>query len=703
MSQLNVDIAAQIAALESQQTQRKKQVSLAYEIDAIRASTQPKVDPIAIYETNMQAFQDYIPDIYNVFSTYQPAKFELAQVDELLHLIDIDNNFVLGEEYYRDSLIDFEQYRINPKMARLDFNKEADSVADFIHVKYLNQLIRLWRGYHEKHKEEFVLPEAINMMVCFGLGLGYFLPEMLGKHSVKRLYIYEPENDFFYASLFTLDWAGILKQLDENGGSIHFCLGANEDEFFTDISNEMMVKGRYDATFNFCYQHYQSEQVNKALEKFNAQNYHIAFGLGFFDDSLLALAHQYHTLNKHIPLLAVTDPLPECETLPVFILGNGPSLDEHIDYIIANRDKVLLASCGTTLRALHQYGIKPDFHLEMERTKQTYSVLKTISDDEYVKSIPLLTLNTITPDVTDLFDRKLMGLKAVEPSTYILQNEALGFDKERLALLTYSNPTVSNLALSYFTKMGFKNIYLFGVDLGFSGEAHHSKKSIYYDKAGDDKLLFDKKALSGFVAPGNHVEEVETTMIFQMSAKGLGELLTFYPDVNCYNLSNGIKIDNTISAYQKDIILPDVTLDKVELVDRILAHYSSDTRDLAVQYSAVLEQGVFSDFVDEMIALIKPTVDTRYDALQQLHQQFILLHSKYDTKHSFLVEMLRGTMQHCHAMIIKVLLLPADSEAGLVCYQQAINIFTAYLEEAKDKYQRELFKKDNTPLAKDWN
>ena len=295
-----------------------------------------------------------------------------------------------------------------------------------------------------------------------------------------------------------------------------------------------------------------------------------------------------------------------------------------------------------------------------------------------------------------------MGLKAVEPSTYILQNEELGFDKDRLALLIYSNPTVSNLALSYFTQMGFKNIYLFGVDLGFSGDAHHSKKSIYYDKAGDDKLLFDKKALSAFVAPGNHVEEVETTMIFQMSAKGLGELLTFYPDVNCYNLGNGIKIDNTIPAYPVDINLPDVSVDKVELVDRMLTHYASDTRDLAVQYSAVLAQQVFPDFVDEMIALVKPAVGSRYDALQQLHQQFILLHSKYDTKHSFLVEMLRGTMQHCHAMIIKVLLLPAESEQGLIGYQQAIDIFITYLEAAKDKYQRELLKKDNTQLPENW-
>ncbi|MDX2319107.1 MAG: DUF115 domain-containing protein [Moritella sp.] len=702
MDSLNLDISAQIATLEAQQQQRKKQVSLAHAIDAINARTQPIADPMALYSANMQAFKQYIPDVHQSFVNYQPSKFELAHVGDALHLVDVDNNLVLGENYFHDSLIDFEQYRINPQLARIDFEEEINSVGDFIHVKYLNQFIRALKGINQKHKAEFVLPEAVNMMVFFGLGLGYFLPEMLDKHSVKRLYIYEPENDFFYASLFTLDWASILQRLDESGSSLHLCLGADEELFFNDISHELMVKGRYDSTFSFCYQHYETEQTNSALEKFNQQNFHIAFGLGFFDDSLLALAHQYHTLNQHIPLLADVEPLPECETRSVFILGNGPSLDEHIEFIRAHRDKVLLVSGGTTIRALQQYGITPDFHLEMERTKVTYTVLKSVDDDEYLKSIPLLTLNTITPDVTNLFDRKLMGMKLQEPSTEIITNPKLGCDSDNLTTLIFANPTVSNLALSYFTRMGFKNIYLFGVDLGFAGKAHHSKKSIYYNQSGEDKLLFNKKELSSFVSSGNHAEEVETTMIFQMSGKGMGELLAYYPEVKCYNLGSGIKIENTIPTYQEDVVLTDEVFDKAEFVDRMLAHYSADTQVLAKQYSAILEQDIFADFVDKMIALIKSPIVTRYDALEQLHQQLKLLNSQYNTKHAFLVELLNGTLQHCHAALIKMLLLPASPEQGLIYYQQGLDIFINYLEAAKVKYQRELFEVDQTDVSGFW-
>lgn len=703
MDKLSHDIATEVEALERLQQQRKKRLDLAHEIDAIYQDVQmPVVDAQAQYAANMSAFKHYIPDIYESFVDYQPTKFELAQANNELHLVDADDNLVLGADYFRDSMIDFEQYRFNPQLTRVDFSDEIENPINFVHVKYLNQLTGLVNEVNSKHKQELILPEAVNMMVCFGLGLGYYLPLMLSKHHVKRLYIYEPEHDFFFASLFTLDWAGILQQLDANDSSLHLCLGANEDDFFADISNELILKGRYDSTFSFCYKHYATEQMDNALEKFNKQSFQVAFGFGFFDDSLLALAHQYHNLNKHVPLLAQAEPLPECDTRPVFVLGNGPSLDEHIEYIVANRDKVVLASCGTTLRALYQYGIKPDFHLEMERTRMTHSVLKSVGDDAYLKSIPLLTLNTISPDVVDLFDRKLMGLKMVEPSTEIIMNPELGCDNGNLAQLMYCNPTVSNLALSFFTRMGFKNIYLFGVDLGFTSDAHHSKKSIYYDKSGQDKQLFDKKSLASLTAPGNHVAEVETTIIFQMSAKGLGELLRLNPDVNCYNLGNGIRIDHAIPTLQADIKLPEQAFDKAKFVDEVFAHYAVATDKLSVQYADILQQDRFFEFVDEIISLIRQPVANRYDALHQLHQQFIVLHSKYKTKDAFLADMLRGTLQHCHASIIKMLLLPADAEQGLEYYQQGVEIFINYLEETKLKYSQQLFEADKSDVSDTW-
>lgn len=703
MDNLDQEIATQIADLERLQKQHEKNLSLAQEIDGIYANQRPpKVDAIAQYQANMAAFKQYIPDIYDSFIDYAPEKFELVEFDDELHLVDGQDNPVLGESYYRDGMIDFEKYRFKPQMTRVDFADDLENPINFVHVKYLNQMTTLVNEVSEAHKHELILPEAVNMMVCFGLGLGYYLPLMLEKHSVKRLYIYEPEHDFFYGSLFAIDWAGILAQLDETGSSLHLCLGANEDDFFADISEELINKGRYDATFSFCYKHYATEQMDNALKKFNKQSFEVAFGLGFFDDSLLALSHQYHNLNNQVPILAATTPLAEYCDKPVFILANGPSLDEHIDYIIANRDKVILASCGTTLRALYQYGIKPDFHLEMERTRMTHSVLKSVGDDDFVRSIPLLTLNTISPDVLDLFERKIMGLKMVEPSTEMLTNPELACDSDELAQLIFCNPTVANLALSFFVRAGFNKVYLFGVDLGFSSDAHHSKKSIYYDNDGKDKQFFDKKALSTLTAPGNRVDEVETTVIFQMSARGLERLLNRHPEVTCYNLGNGIKISNAPLIDSADIQLPDSIMDKEVFVNEFFAHYAVKSDNIAQQYADLLQQNLFTSFVEQMLSILDEVVSSRYDALNQLHQQFILLHSKYGTKDAYLADMLRGTLQHCHASLIKMLLLPSDPAQGLVYYQQGIAMFKLYLADTQAKYTEKLLEADKSDISDTW-
>lgn len=703
MDHLQQDIESKIADLERLQTIQQKNVDLALEIDALYQDKKiPTTDPIALYQANMDAFKEYIPDIYNSFANYRPEKFELAQVGNEYHLVDGENNLVLGQEYYRDGLVDFEKYRVKPMLSSVNFDNDLANPANFIHVDYLNQFTKMGRDVVEEHQHEFRLPEAVNMMVCFGLGLGYYIPLMLAKHKVKRLYIYEPENDLFYASLFSINWAEILTSLDEDGSSLHLCLGTDEDGFFADISKELILKGRYDATFSFCYKHYETEQMTKAMETFNKRSYELAFGLGFFDDSLLALAHQYHNLNSQIPLLANAKPIAEYCDKPVFILANGPSLDTHIEYIKANRDKVILVSGGTTLRALHQYDIKPDFHIEMERTRMTHSVLKSVGDDDYIRSIPLLTLNTMSPDVGDLFDRKIMGLKMMEASTAILMNPELGCNSENLAQLMYCNPTVSNLALSYFVRMGFKNIYLFGVDLGFAGESHHSKKSIYYDKDGKDKQFYNRDKMAHLKAPGNFVDEVETTIIFQMSAKGLDSLLCFNPDVNCYNLSNGIKLENAPATLPRDVVLPESSIDKIQFINDFFEHYGTDSSEIAKQYSAILEENVFSDFVDELVALMDGVVSERYQALNQLHEQFKVLHSKYGTKDAFLADMLRGTLHHCHALLIKVLLLPVDPETGLKYYNEAVVIYKNYLLSAQKKYNEQLLVADKTDISDTW-
>ena len=88
-------------------------------------------------------------------------------------------------------------------------------------------------------------------------------------------------------------------------------------------------------------------------------------GLGFFDDEQQGFAHTIHNINAGYAFFshgADIENLP-----PVLLIGNGPSLDSHVNFIRQHQADSIIISCGTALSSLAKVGIKPDFHVEMER------------------------------------------------------------------------------------------------------------------------------------------------------------------------------------------------------------------------------------------------------------------------------------------------------------------------------------------------
>ncbi len=89
--------------------------------------------------------------------------------------------------------------------------------------------------------------------------------------------------------------------------------------------------------------------------------------LGFFDDEQIGFAHTFHNINAGYAFFshgAATESLP-----PVLLVGNGPSLDSHVNFIRQHQADSIIISCGTALSSLAKVGIKPDFHVEMERAQ----------------------------------------------------------------------------------------------------------------------------------------------------------------------------------------------------------------------------------------------------------------------------------------------------------------------------------------------
>jgi hypothetical protein len=210
------------------------------------------------------------------------------------------------------------------------------------------------------------------------------------------------------------------------------------------------------------------------------------------------------------------------------------------------------------LFSLYKQGIKPDFHAEIEQNRSTYFWVNQIKDKEWLKDIRLISVNGIHPDTAELFKDTLLCFKSGESSTYLFQNgmKAHGYDT---ASLSYAYPTVSNLVLNYVLKIGFKYLYLFGVDLGYADiHYHHSKSSAYFRDDGSE--VYDYKGTHGGGIPykGNFLPFVYTKPEFDVSRKLLEQAIASAASlVEIYNCSNGVEIKGAVPLELEHILLPD--------------------------------------------------------------------------------------------------------------------------------------------------
>lgn len=307
----------------------------------------------------------------------------------------------------------------------------------------------------------------------------------------------------FYASLFYIDWAAILTKVDTSNGRLYINVGDDGSNLFKDLINQFYSVGPYILASTYFYQAYHNETLVRTISQLREQlQVVIAMGENF-DHARHGIAHTRETIIRDYPLLE-SKPSGKLSAVdkdvPVFIVGNGPSLDSAIAAIKEWRDHAIVISCGTALMPLYKNGIVPDFHAEIEQNRSTFDWCSRIGDFEYLKQINLISCNGIHPDTCALFKSTYIAFKEGESSTVSALN-ILG--RENYEELQFAFPTVSNFVINFITLIGFQQLYLFGVDLGFIDQKkHHSAQSGYYDATGKEKYNYQLENNTNLVVPG---------------------------------------------------------------------------------------------------------------------------------------------------------------------------------------------------------
>jgi len=553
-------------------------------------------ESLALYDKNIAAFEKYYPKVHKALIEHKTKAWKIVfdgtgQVN-LYH----DKRralFYLNEKNETEQLV---EYFVNhPYKDDVVLNQRISyKVMNYLHFSKVRDMQPLIEHILNKQSR---LPQKVDSLIIFGVALGKHIEILSESYRIQNLFICEPNLDFFAASLFVTDWAELFNRADRQQSRVYLNLGGDGSHYFYDLMAQFYQVGAYSIANTYMLSTYYNIGMQKAISDLRSE-LKVVLALGeYYDHARFGIAHTYHSLfHKHRYLKHDNSEYINLKIfdIPVFIIGNGPSLDNSFEYIKEYRDRVIVISCGTALRSLYRNDIMPDFHAEIEQNRATYDWITQIDDPEYLKKITLLSVNGIHPDTAALFKETLLCFKDGEASTYVFNN---GLKKRgiKAASLSYAYPTVTNLVLNYTLKMGFKLFYLFGVDLGFIDiNHHHSQHSSYYKADGSQAYDYLERHGGGVPAAGNFRSMVYTKPEFDVSRKLLEQALAKSGrKVEVYNCSDGVKIAGTVSLRSENILLPEQNINKETC------------------YADLLEQAYhqeFSHFADEILDQFKPEV-----------------------------------------------------------------------------------------------
>ncbi|MEW9797587.1 6-hydroxymethylpterin diphosphokinase MptE-like protein [Alteromonas sp. CYL-A6] len=624
------------------------------------------------FEANLAALKTYFPAIYKEFSEYTPDKWvPLANQHGDVNVFHVSSVVSLyGEAPEQECEQSIDGFSQRPNKDGLVLGYRGIKLKRYFHYQLVADVETVLNDIEESQGN---LPDVIKSMIIFGLGLGYQLPYLFEHHDVQKLFICEPNRDFFYASLYAIDWALILKKVDESKGRLYLNIGDDGNHLINDLLTQFHSIGPYVLANTYFYQGYYNPTLVSAVAQLREQLQVIISMGDYFDHSKHGIAHTRWSIEQGIPFLRndVSQRLtPQQLEVPIFLVGNGPSLDSLLDTIQEYQDSAIIVSCGTALQTLHRHGITPDFHAEIEINRATYDWATRIGDPDYLKQITLISCNGIHPDTCGLYRNTLLAFKQGESSTVTVTEL---YKNHPYALLNYAYPTVSNFATDMFTTLGFSQIYLLGIDMGFVDEKyHHSKSSGYYKLNGEELYDYAKRNDTSLVIEGNFRPFVKTKFEFKMS-KMVMERTLQKSTAEIYNLNDGAKIIGTQPLKKDNVLIlaePGLKQQTLQAIhDNAFASFDLD--DFSSRFNQRYQYAALVEELHAFTPLIAGEVMTRDDADALINRQRDFTVSSFARKKSLLFFYLNGTLNFVNSALSKVMNVDND-EVCIAAYNQIL-------------------------------
>ncbi len=563
---------------------------------------------------------------------------------------------------------------------------------ELIHGRYGIKLHSLRKKYEPYIIKEDKIWDGKNIpvLIVLGTGFGYHIKELIDRFNIQHMVIVDLNPDFFKLSLYTIDWEEIYNYFRNSKyrRSLRVIIEDDEEKLAHAIESYLAKICPAFISYIFIFRHMNNPLFEKAALLLKDMLEETQMLWGFFDDELWSIEHTVRNALKRIPIYTGSNKVDI--DFPVFLIGSGPSLDKSLETIKKYQDKAIIVSCGTAIRPLEKAGIKPDLHIEMERTKATYDTLKVVSR-KFLKDIPIVGFNNLYPKVFDLFEKKYIFIKPNDAGSPLFP--------PYLPRLFKSNPTVTATGFSFMANIGFRKFFFFGVDLGAkSQDYHHSKMSVYYELENQRVPKFNMKV------KGNFGGEVLTDIVFYQNKRVMERLISELKGrLEVYNTSDGVKIEGTIPLRVEEVgdKLTNFQSKKDKILKELFKNFSQEPyKDIEVKkFLKNLEEDM--DIFTNRYANLKVKTGSLEELMRLLSDiQFFVYElgiARRVRGEYVLYILLLSSLRQFSAEILSVAYSIFDEEVRFSFANEALSIVSDFIKEAHYEVQR-LKKKLKLPI-----
>ncbi len=591
------------------------------------------------YEKNLDFLKRYYPPLFEMVTQNGSldvqievtplGEVEIYKDGERLSHYSFENIKSRVEDFYKNPT------RISRPVDNLDsYDRKC------LHIETLKAIGRLAPKYVTRKDACVFTKYDIPLMIIFGVGSGFHIQAFTQFSRIRYLILVEEDLELFKVSLYTVNWHKILKNYMGQENKIFIFINDDRKQLVKDVLQSITICHPMFASLSFYFKAADRQLFDDILDGLGEKQFLLYQGWGFFDDELCSVVQTISKIKKKVPIFSGRKKVPKNSV--AFIVGSGPSIDKSINILKQYQDEAVIFSCGTGLKVLEREGIRPDFHVELERPKITYDVLSSGCSKDVLKALYMIGSNPVYPKVLDLARKKMIFLKELDAGTFF-------FEDMNYPVIPLPSPTVTNSALSVALHGGFDHIYFFGVDLGWRDpKQHHSEKSLYFDH----KHFLSKVDLNYHWKYDDDLGTVYTTNIFSWTRNNIEQLIEAFSDRNFYQVGSGANIRGSIRVMDMELPMPEIPVHKDDLLRTF--HQNADNsyiKTLNIKRKLKYSRKHFDKFTGSVLRYIeKKKIVTRQDFIKfACYRQAKLKAIENSDFHTFML--FRGTLWHMENFI----------------------------------------------------